>query len=243
MPEAERKSADREPIPAASSDTSKVAAYLSQDSTRTGRYVIVALNRSTNAQDVAFHGLAVSGTARIYILQGTSPMPAFAGQVPVDLASWVVTLPPLSVATVEIVSPAAPNTYVAWRAAHFSSLEQQNDAVSGPNADPDHANLANVVRYAFNLPARGPVSSPTSPTLVPSGARNQLAIRFNRLAVASDITYLIEASSTLADWAPLAVINPGQPLQVTVPDLLTVDMAQHRFLRIRVQYTPLNSRK
>jgi hypothetical protein len=225
-------------IPATSSDTSKVAAYLSQDSTQPGRYVIVALNRSTSSQDVGFNGLAVSGMASVYLLAGTSPSPVFVGQVPADLSTWVVTLPPLSVVTIELASQASPNTYAAWRAANFSATDQQNDAVSGPGADPDNAGLANVLRYAFALPARGPVTSPTAPLVVPSGGQNVLAVSFNRLASASDITYIIEASFTLAGWAPLAVINPGQPVQVTVPDTVAVASAQSRFLRLSVQYTP-----
>ena len=99
-------------IPTTSSDPSKVAAYVSRDSTRAGRYVVVALNRSSTAQDIGFSGLAVAGAARVYRIAGTSPTPAFVGEVPVNLASWVVTLPALSVSTIEITaadsSPVAP---------------------------------------------------------------------------------------------------------------------------------------
>ncbi|HUJ45265.1 MAG TPA: glycoside hydrolase family 44 protein, partial [Opitutaceae bacterium] len=89
-------------IPTVSSDTSKVAVYVSQDSHTSGRYVVVAINRSTTAQDVGFSGLAVSGNARIFRVEGTGSTPVLVGQGPVDLATWVVTLPALSVSTVEI---------------------------------------------------------------------------------------------------------------------------------------------
>ena len=94
-------------IPATSSNNALVTAYLSQDSTTAGRYVVVALNRSTAYQDVAITGLpAASGTAKVYRLDGTAavanPTPTFVGQVTANLSSWVVTLPPLSVSTIEI---------------------------------------------------------------------------------------------------------------------------------------------
>ena len=89
-------------IPTVSSDTAKVAVYLSQDSRTTGRYVLVAINRSTASQDVGFNGLAVSGTARIYRVEGSNSSPVYVGQVAANLASWMVTLPALSVSTIEI---------------------------------------------------------------------------------------------------------------------------------------------
>ena len=89
-------------LPASSSATTNVVAYVSQDSTHPGRYVIVALNRSFTAQDVGFSGLAAAGTAKVYRMEGTNSVPVFVGQVPAQLASWVITLPALSVSTLEI---------------------------------------------------------------------------------------------------------------------------------------------
>ena len=94
-------------VPTVSSDTSKVAAYVSRSSSNAVRCVVVALNRSTASQDVAFAGLAVSGTARVYRLEGTATTPVFVGEVPVNLANWVVTLPALSVSTLEITTTGA----------------------------------------------------------------------------------------------------------------------------------------
>ena len=68
--------------------------------------MIVAINRSAAAQDVAFHGLAASGTAYLYRMDATTdparPAPVAVGQVPANLATWVVNLPPSSVSTIEI---------------------------------------------------------------------------------------------------------------------------------------------
>jgi len=89
-----------------SSDTSKVAAYISRDTTRPGRTVIVVINRSNTAQDVGFQGLAQQGTATLYRLDGTAdatnPTPVLAGTVSVNLATWVVSLPAYSVSTIVV---------------------------------------------------------------------------------------------------------------------------------------------
>ena len=75
-------------IPATSSNDALVTAYLSADSNRSGRYVIVALNRSTSYQDVAFTGLpSVTGTAKVYRLDGNPADPAS----PAPPRSWIPT--------------------------------------------------------------------------------------------------------------------------------------------------------
>jgi hypothetical protein len=89
-------------VAATSSDTSKVAAYVSQDSTSPGRVVIVAINRSDDFQDVELSGLPLSGTARLYRMNADAAQPVFAGQTFVNGTSWFVTLPPMSISTVEI---------------------------------------------------------------------------------------------------------------------------------------------
>jgi hypothetical protein len=95
-------------VPATSSDVSKVAVYASLDSTNPGRSVFVAVNRSTAAHTVAITGLSVSGTATIYRITATSATgqspihPVSAGTMPVSGTSFNVTLPALSVSTIDI---------------------------------------------------------------------------------------------------------------------------------------------
>ncbi|HJW71701.1 MAG TPA: glycoside hydrolase family 44 protein [Geothrix sp.] len=89
-----------------SSDTASVSAYVSQDSAHPGRYVIVAINRSLVPKDVAFSGLPASGTAYVYRLDANAdpvhPTPSAVGQVPANLATWVINLPPSSISTIEV---------------------------------------------------------------------------------------------------------------------------------------------
>ena len=102
-------------IKATSSDAAKVAAYVSRDTRTTGRVIIVAINRSSVGQDVAFRGLAMAGTASVFRIDAgssqaqinahTPVQPVLAGRVAMHqggTGDWVIYLPPLSVSTIEV---------------------------------------------------------------------------------------------------------------------------------------------
>ncbi|HKW16606.1 MAG TPA: glycoside hydrolase family 44 protein [Terriglobales bacterium] len=95
-------------VQATSSDVSKVAVYASEDSGTPGRLVFVAINRSTSSQVTDISGMALSGTASIYQMtassaQGQTPVhPVLLGTMPVSGTSLQVTLPALSVTTIDI---------------------------------------------------------------------------------------------------------------------------------------------
>jgi len=95
-------------VPATSSDISKVAVYASTDSTAPGRVVFAAINRFTAAHVTAISGLSLSGMATVYQItaasaQGQTPVhPVLVGQMPVGGQSFTVTLPALSVSTIEV---------------------------------------------------------------------------------------------------------------------------------------------
>ena len=95
-------------VQATSSNVQNVAAYASTDSAHAGRAVFVAINRSTAAQQTAFTGLAVSGTAHLYRVSaasasGQSPVkPVAAGTQAVSGSTFSVSLPALSVTTIDV---------------------------------------------------------------------------------------------------------------------------------------------
>jgi len=95
-------------LEAASSDVSKVAVYASEDTTTAGRYVFVAINRSTAAQVTAITGLTLNGTAYLYQMTASSAatqttiQPVPAGQQTVNGATLTITLPALSVTTIDV---------------------------------------------------------------------------------------------------------------------------------------------
>ena len=95
-------------LQATSSNVQNVAVYASADSTNPGRIVFVAINRSTSPQVAAIQGVTLSGTASVYQMtassaQGQSPIhPVLVQQIPVSGKSLTITLPALSVSTVEV---------------------------------------------------------------------------------------------------------------------------------------------
>jgi len=93
---------------ATSSNVQNVVVYASEDSTTPGRYVFVAINRSTSSQVTAINGQSLSGTANLYqttaaSAQGQNPVqPVSIGTMPVNGSSLTITLPALSVTTIEV---------------------------------------------------------------------------------------------------------------------------------------------
>lgn len=95
-------------IQATSNNVANVVVYASSDSTTPGRIVFVAINRSNAAQVTAITGQALSGTAHLYQMtaataQGQSPVaPVSIGTMAVSGSSLTITLPALSVTTIDI---------------------------------------------------------------------------------------------------------------------------------------------
>jgi fibronectin type 3 domain-containing protein len=95
-------------LQSSSSNVQNVVVYASMDSTTPGRYVFVAINRSTTMQVTAINGQSLSGTANLYQMtaasaQGQNPVqPVSIGTTPVSGSSLTITLPALSVTTIEV---------------------------------------------------------------------------------------------------------------------------------------------
>ena len=91
-----------------SSNVANVVVYASTDSTTPGRVVFVAINRSTLSQVTAITGQALSGTAHLYQMtaasaQGQNPVaPVSVGTMAVSGSSITITLPALSVTTIDV---------------------------------------------------------------------------------------------------------------------------------------------
>jgi fibronectin type 3 domain-containing protein len=91
-----------------SSNVVNVVVYASSDSTTPGRTVFVAINRSTSSQVTAITGQSLSGTAKLYQVtaasaQGQNPVqPVAIGTMAVSGSTLTVTLPALSVTTIDV---------------------------------------------------------------------------------------------------------------------------------------------
>jgi hypothetical protein len=95
-------------IKATSSNVANVAVYVSTDSVRAGRVVMVGINRSTVDQVTTITGQPLTGTAHLFRMTAataatqTTVRPVAAGVQPVSGSSITVTLPALSVTTIDI---------------------------------------------------------------------------------------------------------------------------------------------
>ena len=96
-------------VQSASSDVAAVVVHVSTDSTRAGRVVMVAINRSNSQQVTEITGQPLSGAAHLFQMTATTAAkqndtirPVAAGSQAVSGTSFTLTLPALSVTTVDI---------------------------------------------------------------------------------------------------------------------------------------------
>jgi hypothetical protein len=95
-------------VAASSSSTADVSAYVSIDSSRSGRVVMVVINRSTRDQVTLITGQPLSGVAHLFRMTARTAAnqgpirPVAAGEQPVSGTSMTLTLPALSVTTADI---------------------------------------------------------------------------------------------------------------------------------------------
>jgi fibronectin type 3 domain-containing protein len=99
-------------LQATSSDVSGVVTYASLDSSTPGRVVFVVINRSTSSKVTAITGQALSGTAHLYQITAASAQtqvtgghqvePISAGTIAVGGSSFTITVPALSVTTIDV---------------------------------------------------------------------------------------------------------------------------------------------
>ena len=95
-------------VEATSSNVADVAVYVSTDSIRPGRVVMVAINRSPQEQVTTINGQPLAGKAHLFQMTAataakqTSIQPVAAGVQPVSGTALSLTLPALSVTTIDI---------------------------------------------------------------------------------------------------------------------------------------------
>jgi fibronectin type 3 domain-containing protein len=99
-------------LQASSSNVQNVVVYAGADSGTPGRIVFVAINRSTSAKVTAITGQSLSGTAHLYQMTAASAatqvsggmpvQPVSAGTMPASGSTLTLTLPALSVTTIDV---------------------------------------------------------------------------------------------------------------------------------------------
>jgi fibronectin type 3 domain-containing protein len=95
-------------LEATSSNVQNVVVYASTDSSTPGRTVFVAINRSASPQVTAINGATLSGAAFLYQMTATTAQaqttiaPVSIGTMAVSGSSMTITLPALSVTTIDV---------------------------------------------------------------------------------------------------------------------------------------------
>ncbi len=141
----------------------------------------------------------------------------------------------------------------AWKLAYFGT-NANNAAVAGDSADPAQDGIVNLLAYAY---AFNPLVANTNP-FTGNLAANQFQIHFPRNTSASDITYILQNSSTLTTWSDLMTftaasgwvtnlpgttvaesatngVPPGQYVNVTITSSTNVAAgAMDQFLRLQI---------
>lgn len=128
------------------------------------------------------------------------------------------------------IGSASHSGFTAWNSNSFTPSQLLDQAISGPNADPDADGIPNLLEYALDTQ---PLSSGSSPQLNPVLASGRMSLTFNRMR--SELTYVVEGSSDLTTWTTVAT-NPGTVgAAATVQDTVTLSpTTPRRFLRLKV---------
>jgi hypothetical protein len=102
---------------------------------------------------------------------------------------------------------AHPETYSTWRNLFWDSTISTNNAVAGPDADPDGDGLNNLAEYLYGL---NPAQVDAAPRLVPAvetiNADPHLTVSLRLSGGASDVTAIPQFSSDLVTWSNNASI-------------------------------------
>jgi regulation of enolase protein 1 (concanavalin A-like superfamily) len=127
------------------------------------------------------------------------------------------------------------NTFQVWQAQNWGGT-------SVPNAqqllDPDLDSQLNLLEYAFGTAPQASNSSPVVHDMAEVSAQKYLRMTIPKNPAATNVTFLVEATSTLADplsWSSGSlIIEADTSTQLIVRDHIPVGSGQPRFMRVRV---------
>lgn len=138
---------------------------------------------------------------------------------------------------------------VQWTYATWAAQQTFTSGASGLTSDPNNDGLVNLLKYALLTSPKVASPSPTSVSKVANGGKNYLALTFPMRLGASDLTYYVQASSTLASGSWTNIWNStqgsgGAQVQswvtgtdrdtVTIRDTTAITSGTRRFLRLYV---------
>ena len=150
----------------------------------------------------AHNGVSLAGaTAATLTLAQVQPSDAGAYTLTAaNVAGQVVSVP--AALTVQ-------QTYATWQAAHFTEAEI-NAGWAADGVDLTGDGVPNLLKYALGIDPLT-ASGGSLPTGVYLPANNALQLAFTRDAARTDIDYVVESSTDLSQWTPIASSTAGAP--------------------------------
>jgi hypothetical protein len=147
-----------------------------------------------------------------------------------------LTVPSYSMSVIVLQKP---QSFAAWQAQKFTSAELADPTISGPNADPDHDGIPNLMEYALGLE---PKSFASSGLPVPGqqqiSGKNYLTLTFTKPRVIGDVQYTVLVSSDLKTWNSgpgYAVrIDDGSTDQAVFRDVTAIGDTPQHFMKLQV---------
>jgi hypothetical protein len=141
---------------------------------------------------------------------------------------------------------APPAGFDRWRFSQFTADELANPAVSGESATPAGDGLANLLKYAFGLPAKIPaLRDGIRGQRVALNGYEHLALEYTRVKTATDLQFTAEVSDDLTQWASgpeltelSGVLDLGTQEQVTIRDRVAINDRPRRAMRLKIVRVP-----
>ena len=166
---------------------------LNQDTVRTDRWRLIRVNSTYDLYDLQ------AGPYELNDVSASFP------DVVNDLATNQLNVQSTRTGTL---------TFASWKAAHFSTQEQTNLAISGLHADPDGDGVANIFEC---LSGTDPRNAAEKSSVIGSIQDHHLTARVTASALIDDLAFGVEGSGELANWSASAVsyvtnapVGPGR---------------------------------
>lgn len=136
----------------------------------------------------------------------------------------------------------ATTDFITWRTANFTSSELADASVSGPNADPDHDGVVNLLEFALGgLPKDGGSKPAPVISYEIAGGERYLTLAVVKPTGLSNLNYVIKVSSDLKNWFagdPNTVTLVDDTTTLKVRDNIPTTSGVRRFIRLEITTTP-----
>lgn len=139
--------------------------------------------------------------------------------------------------------------YAAWRALSWGQTSAADNAISGPNANPDADQFDNLTEYALGGSPKVPDSSARAPqaSLQTTGGQDYLTIEYTTLTNLPDVTVRPVVSSDLTVWQGPATsnlvllsstVNPNGTTTWRYRDTAPYSTTPRHYIRLEIQPIP-----